>query len=328
MVKISVIIPVYNVEKYLSRCLDSIVNQTLRNIEIICVDDGSTDNSLEILKLYAIKDNRIKIITQENAGAGAARNKGLEIACGEYLYFMDSDDYANTDLLEKLYSKIIKTNSDICICKTRYCSNISISGDQSNKNSYSFSPVNLLKKIYYDKKIFNRHNSPKNLFQICNVPVYTKLYRHEFIKRNGIKFQEIKSCNDVFFNFYSLACAESIALVDEKLINHVEREDSITSSRDKTIECVLIAYTALEKELNKHNMLEELRGTLYKRERASFKYELKQIRDVSLRKSWAEKLNGYLLTKNKYFNSAKFYCMSESNAGEYPKEFCSEYLKR
>ena len=92
-VKVSVILPVYNVEKYLKECLDSILNQTLQEIEVICVDDGSTDRSLEILREYEKKDKRVIVLTQENKGAGAARNKGLAIAKGEYLSFLDSDDF-------------------------------------------------------------------------------------------------------------------------------------------------------------------------------------------------------------------------------------------
>ena len=93
MVKVSVIIPVYNVEPYLKQCMDSVVGQTLKDIEIICVDDGSTDGSLDILREYAAEDNRIQIIEQKNAGAGAARNNGMRHATGKYLSFLDSDDF-------------------------------------------------------------------------------------------------------------------------------------------------------------------------------------------------------------------------------------------
>lgn len=104
MPKISIIIPVYNTEKYLSRCLDSAINQTLKDIEIICVNDGSTDNSLDILKEYAAKDNRIKIISKGNEGAAITRNIGINVATGEYIGFIDSDDYVDLDYFEELYS--------------------------------------------------------------------------------------------------------------------------------------------------------------------------------------------------------------------------------
>ena len=111
--KVSVIIPVYNVEQYLHECLDSVINQTLKEIEIICVDDGSTDSSLEILKEYAAKDNRITVIAQENLHAGVARNAGLTVAKGEYVHFLDSDDWVDLDTYEKLYNIIKKQNVNL-----------------------------------------------------------------------------------------------------------------------------------------------------------------------------------------------------------------------
>ena len=98
MPKISVIVPIFNVEKYLKECLESIINQTFKDIEIICINDGSTDNSLDILNQYAEKDNRIKVITQSNQGLSAARNTGIKYANGEYISFIDSDDYIDTSL--------------------------------------------------------------------------------------------------------------------------------------------------------------------------------------------------------------------------------------
>ena len=116
MIKISIIIPVYNTEKYLKKCLDSIINQTLKSLEIICIDDCSTDNSLNILKEYQLKDKRIKIIEQkENKGQGVARNLGLNIAEGEYIGFIDSDDWVDLNFFEKLYFAAKKYNSDVAL---------------------------------------------------------------------------------------------------------------------------------------------------------------------------------------------------------------------
>lgn len=108
MAKVSVIIPVYNVEKYLRECLDSVINQTLSDIEIICVNDGSTDNSLAILEEYAQKDTRIKIISKRNEGAGKARQAAIKKASGEYLAFLDGDDYYKSDFVEKMYASAKK----------------------------------------------------------------------------------------------------------------------------------------------------------------------------------------------------------------------------
>ena len=109
------IVPVYNTSAYLRECLDSIINQTLKEIEVICVDDGSVDGSLDILKEYAKKDKRFTIITQQNTSAGAARNAGLAVAKGEYLSFLDSDDFFAPEMLEETYNVITKDETDVCI---------------------------------------------------------------------------------------------------------------------------------------------------------------------------------------------------------------------
>ena len=117
--KISIIIPVYNAEKYLRKCLDSVINQTLKEIEIICINDGSTDLSLSILKKYATCDNRIKIINQENQGVAIARNNGLKYATGEYIGYVDSDDYVSSIFFELLYNNAKKYNADIACGEIR-----------------------------------------------------------------------------------------------------------------------------------------------------------------------------------------------------------------
>ena len=115
---VSVIVPVYNVENYLRQCLNSITGQTLKNIEIICVDDSSTDGSKRILEEYAKKDERVKIITQPNKGAGAARNNGLSVAKGKYLSFLDSDDFFEPDMLEHAYNKAEEDCADFVVFKS------------------------------------------------------------------------------------------------------------------------------------------------------------------------------------------------------------------
>lgn len=118
MTKISAILPVYNVEQYIKDCLDSIINQTMDDIEIICVNDGSLDNSLQVLEEYAQKDARIKIISQENQGQGIARNNGLKIANGEYITFIDPDDWVDVDMFEKMYNSAKKFDSDFVFCNS------------------------------------------------------------------------------------------------------------------------------------------------------------------------------------------------------------------
>ena len=267
MPKVSVIIPVYNVEKYLRQCLDSVVNQTLKDIEIICVDDGSTDNSLKILKEYASKDDRFIIIEQKNKGAGAARNKGLEIANGEYLYFLDSDDFVDLSALEKLNTQIKKCDADICVCKNYDF----IENENSLKEPFWIPDLKYIDGL----EIFNKYDISEYLFNFCTIPAYTKLYKRVFIAQNNIKFQEIKSCNDVFFNFYSLACAEKITFIDEYLVTYRQGQSgSITSKRGRHITCILKAFKKLKKYLKKRGYYKLLKASMYKRERCCFDYEI------------------------------------------------------
>ena len=137
MTKISIIVPVYNVEKYLKECLDSLINQTLEDIEIICINDGSTDNSLAILEEYQKKDSRIKVFSQRNQGVSAARNLGIEKATGEYLTFLDSDDRLELNTCEILYKETIAKNSDFLF--------FGLVNDKNKKSDQRL--VELLKKI-------------------------------------------------------------------------------------------------------------------------------------------------------------------------------------
>ena len=118
-VKVSVIIAVYNAEKYLVQCLDSVLNQTLKEIEIILVNDGSTDNSMQILEKYQKKDARVRVINQENQGAAAARNAGMKLAVGEYLSFLDADDFFSPEMLEEMYAGCVEQDADISVIRSK-----------------------------------------------------------------------------------------------------------------------------------------------------------------------------------------------------------------
>ena len=179
MNKCSIIIPVYNVEKYLPKCLDSIVNQTYKNIEIICINDGSTDNSLKILEEYAQKDERIKIINQENQGVSVARNVGIDNATGDYILFVDSDDWIDRDTC-----KILKIE---------------------------------LENEYYDLIIFNhsvvtkKSTRPTKYIGGNKFAFWAACYKTSIIKNNNIKFpKNIKISEDHFFKYNFLYYAKNI----------------------------------------------------------------------------------------------------------------------
>lgn len=212
MPKVSVIIPVYNVEPYLRECLDSVVNQTLQDIEIICIDDGSTDGSLAILKEYKKKDNRVKLIQQKNLYAGVARNNGMSIASGEYYVFLDSDDFFELDLIEKQYNQCKRYDADISLCGAdKY--------DIKSKEFYA-TPWLLKMKSVPNKLPFNREMIGDNIFQLTTPSPWTKMFSAKFVKKHNLEFQNIQRANDAFFVLTALNLAERITVVDKVLVHY------------------------------------------------------------------------------------------------------------
>lgn len=211
MVKVSVVIPVYNVEDYLVECLDSIVNQTLKDIEIICVNDGSTDNSLNILNEYAAKDNRFTVFSQENGGHAVATNKGMEFAKGKYLYLMDSDDILKVETaLEDTYNLAEEKNVDFVLFQA-----INYYMDKNElikKENYS---MNKLADFIGDK-VFNWKDIKDYIFSITVTP-WSKLYNREFIEKSGAKFPEGLVFEDNVFFWEVLFSAERIIFYREHL---------------------------------------------------------------------------------------------------------------
>lgn len=185
MPKISVIVPVYNAEKTLDYCLSSIVNQTLKDIEIICVNDGSNDNSLEILKQYSYSDERIIIVDQANSGVSAARNRGLEVASGDYIMFCDSDDRYELTLCEKVENKIEETDADV-IC---YAHQEIFQGEKY------LSDLKFVEEL--NKKNIKDEITKRVGFQVY---IWNKAFRKELITKNNIKFQkDLKNAEDMLF---------------------------------------------------------------------------------------------------------------------------------
>lgn len=241
--KVSVIIPVYNVEEYLRQCLDSVINQTLKEIEIICVDDGSTDSSLEILKEYAAKDPRITVITQQNLHAGVARNAGLAVAKGEYLSFLDSDDFFELNMLKETYNKAIKDNSDIVIFNFYNYDNIS----KIEKTSYA-----------YDKKFLNTF-SPKKfkdyIYFISTPAPWNKIFKSSLIKNESLKFENLQSCNDITFVNSALSFATNISVVNKYFVHYRNNLTSnISANRVSMPINILLAFSKLKYNLLKKNV--------------------------------------------------------------------------
>lgn len=190
MPKVSIIIPVYNMEQYLIKCLDSVINQTLQDIEIICINDGSTDHSLEILKEYASKDNRIIIIDKENGGLSSARNAGIKKSTGEYIGFVDSDDWISLDYFELLYNTATKHNADIACCSISKVI-------EGNPRKY-FEIKN--EKVYKETKDkYKAADIPQKCYVVNRIYKREKVLMTEVLFELGILFEDMEWTHKILY---------------------------------------------------------------------------------------------------------------------------------
>lgn len=248
--KVSVILPVYNVGKYLRQSLDSLINQTLPDIEIICVNDGSTDESYEILEEYKAKDSRIKVIHKENKGTGAARNDGLRIACGECIGFVDPDDWVKPNMFERLYNLIKEKNLDIAMCMPD-------GYDEKNGINAPFPYfVDANFENIPDDRIFNWRDLSPFSYPMC---VWNKLYTKELFDKNNIEFAEGLDFEDHKVIFGTLLTAEKIFFIKEKLyVYRFNREGSVLTDNNRRLIDHIEIFNIVEnimKETNTYNLL-------------------------------------------------------------------------
>lgn len=257
--KVSVIIPVYNVEKYLGECLESVINQTLTEIEIICVDDGSTDNSLDILYKYAIKDARVKnVMLRANYGLSYARNRGMEVAEGKYIYFLDSDDYIKEETLEELYELAEKDNTDIIV----FGSTIIFENDSLrlfDKNTRVNFQNNYPAIMTGEQTLINwMKNQDMTTLQ------QRYFYRTDFLKKNNLKFIEGIIHEDAVFFVDVLLKAQFVRCINNAYFVRRLRENSIVTSRfeDKHLEGTLYSLYNTIYHLNSITDNKELKKAL------------------------------------------------------------------
>lgn len=270
MVKVSVIIPVYNVEDYLKECLDSVLSQTLKDIEVICVDDCSTDDSLKILQEYANKDDRIKIIKNEkNSGQGFSRNEGIKKATGEYIGFVDSDDWIELNTFESTYMHAKKNNLDMVIFKViNYNSNL--------KEFYETNYYNM-DFLENEKEIFNYNDLFNKLFLIPVGPV-NKIYKTSILKENDIFFPEQYSMfeDNPFFHDAFLS-SNKVSLIPNYFYYRRVHENSVMQNRNKSIFDIVPVLDDVISVFIKHNLFEEFNHILFNHK-------------LSVIKMWYEKL--------------------------------------
>ena len=243
---VSVIVPVWNVEPYLRQCLDSLVTQTLQDIEIVCVDDGSTDGSGVILDEYAAKDARVRVVHQPNGGAGKARNAGLDLARGDYLFFCDPDDWAETDMLERMHAAAAENGADVVLAG-RYVE----TGEEGAIEPKRLVPPEKAKDVFRGVDLGD------DLFKVVKPYPWEKLFRRQHVVEQGIRYQEIVSNNDWYFTYSAVTSATRIVSVDKAFYHYrINREGSLQNTKQKSPLCWLMAIDAVAERLRQTGLLE------------------------------------------------------------------------
>ena len=227
---VSIIIPVYNMEKYLNDCIESVVNQTYKNIEIICVDDVSTDHSLSILEKYANQDTRIQIIRNEkNGGLSFSRNKGFEKARGKYTYYLDSDDCLKADAIEKLYCYAEEYDTDAIYFNSSVFGEVETVGKGP---SLQYRLKNISKKVYEGPALFKILNEN----QVYVNSVWRRFWKTAFLIENDLKFEDaMRTSEDEPFSVRAILCGKRMMIVDEIYHVYRRREGSISTTADRII---------------------------------------------------------------------------------------------
>lgn len=241
---VSVIIPVYNVAPYLRQCLDSVCNQTLKNIEIICVDDGSTDGSLDILKEYAARDSRVQVIQQQNQYAGVARQNGMAAATGKYLAFLDSDDFFEPDMFEAMAEAAEKNGTDVVVCGSDCY--------REDKNDFMAAPWNLRLEYVEGANLdcfAPAELIPEKIFHFVNPAPWAKIFRASFVREHHLYWAPLQHTNDILFVCSALAMAKTWSVVNKAFVHYRMRSNSISHSKGKDIRVHYAAFEALKARL-------------------------------------------------------------------------------
>ena len=212
-IKVSVIMPIYNASAYLRPAMDSVLTQTLKEIEIICVEDGSTDSSYELIKEYQKQDSRIRIVTETNAGPAHARNNGLKRARGEYISFLDADDFFEPTLLETLYNTAKERDLDIAIAEYDIYN--------TKKATFEKAPAAEHEEIFRENEVTSKNEYSDQIFLAVNGAAWNKLFRRALIEEKGLAFlPDVKMYEDVYFVVTAMSLAERVGKVFETLVHH------------------------------------------------------------------------------------------------------------
>lgn len=256
MVKISVVVPVYNVGVYLEKCLDSLLAQTLDDIEILCINDGSTDNSLEILQKYAQKDERIKIFDKENEGQGVGRNIGIKNATGEFIAFVDPDDWVELDMYEKMYTQAKNLDSQVVFCDYKKVQE----WDGKVTTPHIFrKAVSLTKSKPIKVPVGQNIKKPVlyNSFLVAPSYVWNGIYDASLVKENAIRFADFRCYEDVMFLVRTIVLAQNISYINIPLYNYrIRKTSTLRSNEERYIDLINITK-AVKDYLLKQGLMDD-----------------------------------------------------------------------
>lgn len=248
---VSIVVPVYNAERYLAECLDSLIGQTYKELEIICVDDGSRDSSREIVHEYGRKDARVRLEIQEHSNAGAARNRGLTSAKGEFVAFLDADDFFEPAMIEKMVEKAVSTGADCVICRGIYY-------DNGRGCYYDMGDARFRNAKISDWDDFSKDKIGENVFRLTAC-AWDKLYRMAFIKEKRLLFQEQPVNNDLLFTYKAYILAERMAICGDVAVRYrTNNADSLQGGWGKDWQCIFKAFIALKEWLYQQGVWEQV----------------------------------------------------------------------
>lgn len=308
-IKVSVVIPVYNIEKYLAKCLDSILNQTLKEIEIICVNDGSTDHSLQILKGYEQKYSSIIVIDKKNEGPGAARNAGIKLAKGEYIGFVDGDDFIDKRMYEALYAKAVQYEADVAVT-----------------NSYLYYPSSNSSIIFRDTMLFDRFaaagcfTAEENPEILMIVGMWDRIFKRAFVERIGFHNPEGRFYEDHLPSFVSSVLADGIVVVNKAYYYYRQEREGSTINREAKYDSYKFDFLQDYREV--HDFLKETgRYAVYQEQFLRYKipfvlmHQQNMVQFSNFKKFFSEmakeieETDFQMLEKIRYLNSTflKFY---------------------
>ena len=245
---VSVILPIYNAAAYAEEALRSLLDQTLRDIEVICVDDGSTDGTGDLLNALAEEDDRIVVISKANGGAGSARNAGLDVARGEYLSILDIDDFFEPNMLECALNAARTDDLDMLVFRS----------DELYPATGERKPISwtIHEDLLPERRPFAGTDVPRDIFKLFVGWSWDKLIRASFVREHGLRFQEIRTTNDMLFVFSAVVRAERIGVIEDVLVHHRKDVGSLSVTREKSWGCFYEALCALGGQLRAWDLYE------------------------------------------------------------------------